>query len=71
MFESSSTLSAEMLALLCQLFAQIQEETNLLRQQHAVATEQGEVELADKADCTYRAMQALTEAAEATLRIGL
>jgi len=69
--ELSTTLSAEMQALLGHLLAQIQEETNLLRQQHAVATEQGSTELADKVDSTYHALTALTEATEATLRTGL
>ena len=69
--ELSTTLSDELQSLLGHLLAQIQEETELLRRQHAVATEQGAIESADKADCTYRSLVALTEAAEATLRTGL
>jgi hypothetical protein len=69
--ELSATLSDNLQSLLGHLLAQIQEETQLLRHHHEVATESGDTEQADKADSTYRALEALTEAAEATLRTGL
>lgn len=69
--EISTTLSDEIQSLLGHLLAQIQEETQLLRNRHAAATEAGDTEQADKADSTYLALVALTEAAEATLRTGL